>query len=103
MIMAISRAPFIYSILRLSTFTFAVIVIPLTLNLPKPYESTALPATSDYDLLVNINPNLKRANGPKEILTQSIDTMQGGINVKSGIYAAQDSFVRGAIDASAKH
>jgi hypothetical protein len=101
--MAIFRPLFLYFILYFSTCTFAITVIPLTLNLPKPYKADATPVTSDYDLLVKINPSLERANGSIENLWQSIYTKDGGINATNGIYAAQDSFVRGAIDASAKH
>jgi hypothetical protein len=101
--MTMFRAFSLLSIVCYSTSILAVTVIPLTLSLPKPYTTDATPAISDYDLLIKINPELKRANGPDEIVLQSIYSRGGGINATNGIYAAQDSFVRGAIDASATH
>jgi hypothetical protein len=80
----------------------AVTVIPLTLNLPKPYESFVKPTSSDYDLLFKINPDLVRGNSPIEYINQSSYSIRGNLS-RVSIYAAQDSLVRGAIDASAKH
>jgi hypothetical protein len=100
-------------VIYFSTCTFAVTVIPLTLNFPKPYPSDATPATSDNDLLAKIDPSLGHVYGlkgpvipdnePAEMLFASIYSSGGGINATDRIYAAQDSFVRGAIDASANH
>jgi hypothetical protein len=97
------RTSSLVSILYYSSSALAVTVVPLTLNLPKPYKSDATPAISDYDLLVKINPSLETANHPKENVLQSIYSREGGINATNRIYAAQHSFVRGAIDASATH
>jgi hypothetical protein len=80
----------------------AVTVIPSTLNLPKPYESLAKPASSDYDLLFKIDPGLARGGSPVEYIDQSSYSIRGNLS-RVSIYAAQDSLVRGAIDAGAKH
>jgi hypothetical protein len=80
---------------------YAVTIIPLTLNLPKPYENPVKPASSDYDLLFKINPDLA-GGSPSEQIDQSSYSIRGNLS-RVSIYAAQDSFVRGAIDASAKH
>jgi hypothetical protein len=89
--MAPGRAFFLFSVL--SSCSLAVTVIPLTLNLPKPYESAEKPISSSKDLLSKLNPDMA-----KEYLYYS--SYNGNT---SGIYASQDSFVRGAIDAGAKH
>jgi hypothetical protein len=80
----------------------AVIVISLTLSLPKPYESSVKPASSDYDLLFKIDPDLARGGNPVEHIDQSSYSVRGNLS-RVSIYAAQDSFFRGAIDASARH
>jgi hypothetical protein len=80
----------------------AVIVVPLTLSLPKPYESSVKPASSDYDLLFKIDPDLARGDNPVEHIDQSSYSIRGNLS-RVSIYAAQDSFFRGAIDASARH
>jgi hypothetical protein len=104
--MAIFRALLLHSILYYCIRTFAITVIPFAPGLPKPYESDVQPATSDYDLLLKINPSINQpqSDGTRGIFVPgSVYSMSGGINATSGIYAAQDSVVRGAIDASAKH
>jgi hypothetical protein len=86
-----------------SSLTFAVTVIPLTLNLPRPYRSDVKPVSSDNELLHRMDPRLNAKGKTKEWLLQSSYSMSGGINETSGIYASQDSLFRGAIDAGAKH
>jgi hypothetical protein len=93
--MAHVRVLLIYSVL--SYYIAAVTIIPLTLNLPKPYESAEAPATSDSDLLSKLHINTSLNTGA--FYSQySFDN-----SPLQGIYASQDSFVRGAIDAGAKH
>jgi hypothetical protein len=80
--------------------TAAVTVIPLTLNIPKPYESTEAPVTSDNDLLSKLH-----AGAPLDSQA-SYSSYTGELFQKIpliGVYSSQDSFVRGTIDASAKH
>jgi hypothetical protein len=95
--MARLRAFLLYSIL--SYYTAAVTVIPLTLKLPKPYESADPPTTSDSDLLSKLlaNENLNN-NAFYSSYTPTFSQIQ-----PKGVYASQDSFFRGAIDAGAKH
>jgi hypothetical protein len=100
--MAIFRAFLIHSIL--SYCTLSVTVIPLALNLPKPYPNDMLPVASDHDLLVKIAPGLELNGQKHHVATSSYSAgpWGNGINETSGLYAGQDSFVRGAIDASAR-
>jgi hypothetical protein len=79
----------------------AVTVIPLTLNLPKPYESTIAPVTSDSELLSKLHANTTLNSNH---LFMSIYQWERSNKVPlNGTYASQDSFFRGAIDAGAKH
>jgi hypothetical protein len=97
--MAITRI-LLFSTLPCCVLT--VIVIPLTLNLPKPYESDIPPVNSLADLLIQLhagttlNKNYQFSNLDNSVYPNKI-------NRTSGIYASHDSFVRGAIDAGAKH
>jgi hypothetical protein len=75
----------------------AVTVIPLTFNMSKPYESVVAPATSDSDLLSKLHINTTLNTGA----WYSQYTLDN--TPLEGIYASQDSFVRGAIDAGVKH
>jgi hypothetical protein len=88
--MALFRTLFLYS--AFSYGTLAVTVIPLTMNLPPLYVSKVGPIKSSLDLLTKLNPNM--AN--RTILYNSYN------GADPGIYASQDSFVRGAIDAATK-
>jgi hypothetical protein len=96
--MANLRAVLLFS--ALSCYTAAVTVIPLTLNLPKPYESAVPPATSDSDLLSKL---LADANLNNNAFFSPFARERFSKTPLSGIYAAQDSFFHGAIDAGAKH
>jgi hypothetical protein len=96
--MAHLRSFLLYSVL--SYYTAAVTVIPLTLNLPKPYESAVAPATSDSDLLSKLHAGTTLSSNA---LYSSHTWEQYNKIPLSGIYASQDSLVRGAIDAGAKH
>jgi hypothetical protein len=79
----------------------AVTVIPLTLNLPKPYESTIAPVTSDSELLSKLHGN---TTSNSNHLYMSIHLWERSNKVPlNDTYASQDSFFRGAIDAGAKH
>jgi hypothetical protein len=100
--MAIFRSFLIHSIL--SYCTLSVTVIPLALNLPKPYPNDVVPVASDHDLLVKIAPGLELNGQKHHVATSSYSygPWSNGINKTSGLYAGQDSFVRGAIDASAR-
>jgi hypothetical protein len=73
--------------------TLSVTVIPLTLSLPEPYDSNAKPITSVRDQLLKLQPGM----GNQTIFFSSYNGQT------PGTYASQDSFVRGAIDAGAKH
>jgi hypothetical protein len=96
--MAHIRAFLLSSIL--SYYTSAVTVIPLTLNLPKPYESAAAPITSDSDLLSQLHTGTTLG----DTAFYSPYLRESWTNTPLvGIYASQDSFFRGAIDAGAKH
>jgi hypothetical protein len=89
--MALTRA-----LLHISIFShcaLAVTVIPLTPSFPKPYQSDEKPISSSKDLLSKLE--LGMAND-----TVYYSSYNGQ---DPGIYASQDSFVRGAIDAGAKH
>jgi hypothetical protein len=83
----------------LSYHTAAVTVIPLTLNFPKPYKSADLPTTSDSDLLSKLLANTNLDNNA--FYSSYMPTFSQ--TQPKGVYASQDSFFRGAIDASAKH
>jgi hypothetical protein len=89
--MALGRIIFLCSVLHYRAF--AATVIPLTMNLPKAYESNEKPVTSQRDLLSKLNPSM--ANQKMFFSSYNGQT--------PGIYASQDSFIRGAIDAGAKH
>jgi hypothetical protein len=97
------RVLLFHSVLYISSHVFAVIVIPLTLAFPKPYESDLPPINSTHDLLIKLNPSLQRAGREDELVLSSVYGGPVGENITDGVYAAQDSVVRGAIDASAKH
>lgn len=91
-----------------STCTFAVTVVPSTFNLPKAYKSDDGPVTLDFDLLSKINPSLcpvVSLDSPIVANAVPSESIWASAFPKTtdGIYAAQDSFVRGAIDASAKY
>ncbi|KAF2429953.1 hypothetical protein EJ08DRAFT_716097 [Tothia fuscella] len=93
-----SRLLLLFSALHCSIS--AVTVIPLTLNIPKPYESDAAPVTSDSDLLSKLHTGSNLSTEPMF----STYTWEHNNKIPlNGTYASQDSFVRGAIDASAKH
>jgi hypothetical protein len=93
--MAHLRAVLLSSVI--CNFAAAVTVIPLTLNLPKPYESAVLPATSDSDLLSRL---YEGTTQNKEAIYSPYVTNKKPLN---GIWASQDSFFHGVIDASAKN
>jgi hypothetical protein len=96
--MVLLRSCLLYSVL--SYFTAAVTVIPLTLNLPKSYESDQAPVTSDADLLSKLHEGTTLDKRP----FLSRYTLESIRNVPlKGIYPSHDSFFRGAIDAGAKH
>lgn len=112
--MAAFGAHVLQIIVHLSACTFAVTVIPTTLNLPRPYPSEVKPVTADYELLAKLDPKLEPVYGltgpyfpdnlPAEVVMASTWSISSGrINATDRIYAEQDSFVRGAIEASAKH
>ncbi|KAF2434087.1 hypothetical protein EJ08DRAFT_23030 [Tothia fuscella] len=113
--------PALFIQLSLAYHAFAVTVIPSTLNQPKPYESEAKPICSDYDLLFKLNPRLapnvtypfvdgrfdprliQNEDLQLEIVDYSTFGWPNALNETTGIYASQDSLVRGAMDAGAKH
>jgi hypothetical protein len=95
--MSLTRAFFLHSVL--SYCVLAVTVIPLTLNLPKPYESAVAPASSDSDLLLKLHTGAPLDN---TVYLSSHSFPQNLIET-SGMYASHDSFVHGAIDAGAEH
>jgi hypothetical protein len=76
----------------------AVIVIPITLNLPKPYENPVGPAKSSAEILQNLHAGTKLGNF---VAVSSLSTPGAkylhSINESPGIYASHDSFVRGYI------
>jgi hypothetical protein len=96
--MAYLRALIISTIFSLSTAD--VTVIPLTLNLPKQYESTVAPVTSDSDLLSKLHANTTLNSNNLFMSTYIIERINK--TPLNGTYASQDSFFRGAIDAGAK-
>jgi hypothetical protein len=96
--MAYTRALLLSSIL--SYCTSAITVIPLTLNLPKPYESAVAPVTSDSDLLSELY--IGTTLGKNAFYSPYVRESWSNITL-DGIYASQDSFFRGTIDAGAKH
>jgi hypothetical protein len=103
--MTIIRAAIFYSLIHHHTIT--VTVIPLTLNLPRPYESNALPVRNDSDLLYKLDPGFAAKEGTTNVVIGSNYGVGGRLrydtNWTNNIYEEQDSFVRGTVDASAKH
>jgi hypothetical protein len=97
-VMALLRALMLCSLL--SYYAAAVTVIPLTLNLPKPYESDQAPVTSDLDLLSKLHAGTNL--DLRVTLSSYVGERLNNIPLQ-GIYSSQDSFVRGAIEAGAKH
>ncbi|KAF2432501.1 hypothetical protein EJ08DRAFT_677429 [Tothia fuscella] len=85
---------------------FAVIVIPMTLYFPKPYENDVKPICNDSDLLHRLDPRLRARKGSPTVVLESkyglIGRSRHDMNWTDNIYEQQDSLVRGAIDASAK-
>jgi hypothetical protein len=77
----------------------AVTVIPLTLNIPKPYESATLPASSASDILLKLYAGSTLS---KKAVFSNFDFPNENITKTSGIYASHDSFVRSAIEAGTK-
>jgi hypothetical protein len=100
--MALSRSLILCSVL--SYFANAVTVIPMTLNLPKPYQSATEPAKSDSEILEQLHASTK-LDGRIWISSffEPGSNDLHSISQSRGIYASHDSFVRGAIDASATH
>jgi hypothetical protein len=100
--MALSRELILCSVL--SYYANAVTVIPMTLNLPKPYQSGTQPAKSDSEILKQLHASTKLDD---RIWISSFfepgSNDLHSISQSRGIYASHDSFVRGAIDASATH
>jgi hypothetical protein len=96
--MAHVRAFLLYSLL--SYYTTAVTVIPLKPNLPKPYESDVSPVTSDSDLLSKLHAGTTLNN--QAFFSSHAWENANDISLNT-IYASQDSFVRGTVDAGAKH
>jgi hypothetical protein len=96
--MAHIRAFLLNSIL--SCYISAVTVIPLTLNLPKPKGSTVAPFISDLDLLSKLHAGTNLGN---TILLSPYEREHWNNTPLRGIYASQDSFFRGIIDAGANH
>jgi hypothetical protein len=82
----------------------AVTVIPMTLNLPKPYQSATGPAKSDSAILKQLHANTKLDDWIwiSSFFEPGSNDLHS-ISQSRGIYASHDSFVRGAIDASATH
>jgi hypothetical protein len=97
--MAIFRALLLYMLLF--DCIFAVTVIPLTLNLPKPYESSAAPSVNESDLFSKFHAGTGRSNEP--IISNVWLLGHENSSAENNIYASHDSFIRGAVDASAKH
>jgi hypothetical protein len=77
----------------------AITVIPLTFAVPKPYESHVKPVSSGSNLLSRIVPSFNADSG----FDQIPDTFWKSANEGSIVYPSQDSFVRGSIEAAAKH
>ncbi|KAF2432417.1 hypothetical protein EJ08DRAFT_677630 [Tothia fuscella] len=100
--MAFHRAALLSSIFLFSNYALAVTVIPLTLAIPRTYKSDTPPASSPKDLLFKLDPSLSKG-GVQNVVASSYSMYEDNINETSGVYAAQDSVIRGAIDASAKH
>jgi hypothetical protein len=96
--MALLRAFVFYSFL--SYYAAAVTVIPLLPSLPKPYESDQVPVTSDLDLLSKLHAG---TNYDSRVLLSSYFHERLSNIPLQGIYPSQDGFLRGAIDAVAKH
>jgi hypothetical protein len=76
----------------------AVIVIPSSEAVPKPYQR-GTPVSSIRDLLFLSYPNLRRNASKTEIL----DSSQVRLNATHGIYPSEDGFFRGVMDAWAQH
>lgn len=55
----------------------AVTVIPLTLNLPRPYESDAKPVRNDSDLLYKLDPSFAAKKGGTIVVLGSNYGMAG--------------------------
>jgi hypothetical protein len=76
----------------------------MTLNLPKMYQSATGPAKSDSDILKQLHASTELDD---RIWISSFfkpgSNDLHSISQSRGIYASHDSFVRGAIDASATH
>jgi hypothetical protein len=87
----------------LCCYADAVTVIPLTLNVPKPYESPTGPAKSEIEVLQKLHEGTKLDNKIWLSPLSTNLTHIGSINESLGIYPSHDSFVRGAIDASTAH
>jgi hypothetical protein len=74
----------------------AVIVLPLTLSLPRPYVNITKPAKGSHGLISRVVPTLGNPSVPDFIFwIRKNDTPP--------IYPSQDSFVRGSIDAAIQH
>jgi hypothetical protein len=80
----------------------SITIIPATLYEPKQYQPTSDPVSSDLDLFLKSYPNIgyKRPNLAEynaKMFSPAIRSQP--ITKSSNIYASQDSFVQGAIDA----
>jgi hypothetical protein len=84
----------------LSYCNAAVTVIPLTLNLPRRYESNETPVISDSDLLTRLHTGTTLDTWP--LLSSNAMERIRDIPLE-GIYPSQDSFLRGVIDTGANH
>jgi hypothetical protein len=97
--MALLRVLVLHSVLSYYAAA-AVTIIPLTSNLPRPYESVEAPVTSDTELLLKLHAGT-RPDSPIILSNYALERVN---NVSlQGVYTSHDSFVRGAIDAGAKH
>ena len=81
----------------LSSFILAVTIIPSTLTLPRPYINTTKPAASSEALFRNI---LRTTDKVGVFANSAPDLWRSG---EGEIYASQDSFLRGFIDAGVQH
>jgi len=79
----------------LSYCILAITVLPLTLTLPQLYKNFTPSAEGSHGLISSIVPSLGKS--PVR------NFLRGDIKRSNTIYASQDSFVRGSIDAGVQH
>jgi hypothetical protein len=89
-----------------------VTVVPLTLTLPKPYETHDKPTLGSFDIgspFIPFSTGDRRNSFPTVLDFGQMIPSEDGLpwwmpgNESFEVYASQDSFVRGSIEAAAQH